>query len=74
MDKPIVSARFDLEDIRRIRDYNSMRHAAMTHAEIIADTHEGAAALLQELINRPGRKPITILSGDRKTVIEAPAS
>ncbi len=74
MDKPVVSSRFDLDDIRKIRDYNSFRHSSMTRAEIVADTHEGAASLLQALLNNPKRKPITILSGDHKTVVEAPAS
>lgn len=37
MEKPEISERFDLEDIRKIRDYNSWRHSQMTHEEIIAE-------------------------------------
>ncbi|MBR5344306.1 MAG: hypothetical protein IK127_00580 [Clostridia bacterium] len=69
MDKLFVSERFDLDDIRRIRDNNSSRHMEMTHAEIVADIHNGAAKLMNDIINRPTRKPITILSGNHKTVI-----
>ena len=74
MDKPYVSERFDLEDIRRIRDYNSSRHIAMTRAEIVADVHNGAAKLMNDIINRPTRKPITILSGNRRTLMNPKTS
>lgn len=30
MNKPIVSERFDVDDIRKIREYNSLRHINMT--------------------------------------------
>lgn len=49
--EPIVSKKFDVEDIRRIREYNSLRHIKMTPEEIIADTKRGAERikeLLQE--------------------------
>ena len=74
MDKPVISNRFDLNDIRKIRDYNSSRHATMTREGIIADTREGAADLLSALLNRSTRKKITILSGGCKTVYEPPHS
>ncbi len=67
MNKPVVSSKFDLDNIRKIRDYNSFRHSSMTRSEIVADTREGAASLLQALLNTPNRKPITILSGDHRT-------
>ena len=38
MEKSEISDRFDLEDIRKIRDYNSWRHSQMTHEEIIAES------------------------------------
>ena len=72
MDEPTVSKDFSLEDIRKIRDYNSSRHENMTREEIVSDTRSGAEALLKALLNRPGRKPITILSGENRTVFEAP--
>ena len=74
MDKPVISPNFSLEDIRRIRDFNSSRHETMTREEIVTDTRDGAKALLKTLLNRPGRKPITILSGGNKTVFDAPGS
>jgi hypothetical protein len=70
MDKPIVSERFDLNDIRKIRDYNSACHANMTQAEIIEDTRKEASGLLESLIRRNTRKTITILSNGQKTVYE----
>ncbi len=38
MSEPEVSERFDVDDIRKIREYNSLRHIQMTPEEIIADT------------------------------------
>ena len=32
MNKLIVSERFDVDDIRKIREYNSLRHINMTPA------------------------------------------
>ncbi len=47
--EPIVSKRFDVEDIRRIREYNSLRHIKMTPEEIIADTKKGAERMIELL-------------------------
>ena len=49
MTKPIVSKDFNLEDIRKIREYNSLRHVQMTPREIIEDTRKGAAVILERL-------------------------
>lgn len=48
MNKPTVSE-LDVEDIRKIREYNSLRHIKMTPAEIVEDTKKGAAELLARL-------------------------
>lgn len=32
MKEPILSSRFDVEDIRKLREYNSWRHSQMTTA------------------------------------------
>ena len=37
MDKPKISPDFTLEDIRKLRDYNSYRHASMTLDELRED-------------------------------------
>ena len=50
--KPEISSRFDVEDIRKIRDYNSQRHSRMTRAEIVEDIRKGA----EEMIHRYGLK------------------
>lgn len=49
MDKPILSERFDLEDIRKIREYNAARYLHMTPTEIVEDTRKGAADLIAKL-------------------------
>ena len=45
--KPEISSRFDVEDIRRIRDYNSQRHSRMTRSEIVEDIRKGAEEIIQ---------------------------
>lgn len=52
MNEPIVSERFDVDDIRRIREYNSLRHIHMTSEEIIADTKKGAERIRKMLQER----------------------
>ncbi len=49
MSKPEISSRFDVEDIRKIREYNSLRHIHMTPEEIIAETQAGAEKVLKML-------------------------
>ena len=40
MKDPVISERFDLEDIRKIRTYNAVRYEHMTPAEIVAEESE----------------------------------
>lgn len=49
INKPMVSNCFDVDDIRKIREYNSLRHITMTRAEIVEDTKVGAAELLKKM-------------------------
>ena len=44
-----ISDRFDLDDIRKIRDYNAQRYASMTREEIIADKRAGAERVLRRM-------------------------
>lgn len=44
-----LSERFDIEDIRKIRNYNAQRFANMKPAEIISITKEGAKKVLEYL-------------------------
>ena len=46
--KPEISSRFDVEDIRKIRDYNSQRHSRMTRSEIVEDFRKGAEEIIQK--------------------------
>ncbi|MBO6177900.1 MAG: hypothetical protein J6O04_01835 [Selenomonadaceae bacterium] len=52
-----ISDRFDIDDIRKIRDYNAERYLNMTTAEIIAEVNGNA----EEIIKRYGLKPIAII-------------
>lgn len=47
--KPIMSEQFNVDDIRKVREYNSLRHIRMTPDEIVEDIKKGAAGLLAEL-------------------------
>lgn len=49
MNKPEISERFDVDDIRKIREYNSLRHIHMSAEEIVADTKAGAEKILERL-------------------------
>ena len=57
MTKPMVSKDFNLEDIRKIREYNYLRHIQMTPEEIIEDNRKGAAVVL-ELLQQTGKVDI----------------
>ncbi len=52
MSEPIVSEKFDVDDIRKIREYNSLRHIKMTPDEIIADTKKGSERIKRMLQER----------------------
>lgn len=45
--EPEISERFDINDIRRIREYNAVRYLGMSPAEIVADTKAGAEKVLR---------------------------
>ena len=56
MSKPEISSRFDVDDIRKIREYNSLRHIHMTPEEIIAETQAGAEKIMRMLDQRKPMK------------------
>ena len=47
--EPELSPRFDVEDIRKLREYNSLRHINMTAEEIIAELEADTAEIIAEL-------------------------
>lgn len=49
MKSPNLSNRFDAEDIRKLREYNSLKHSKMTHKEILDDIRKGAESFMSEL-------------------------
>lgn len=48
MDTPEMSDRFDAEDIRKLREYNSLKHSKMSHKEILDDIRQGAESFMSE--------------------------
>lgn len=48
MEAPEISNRFDAEDIRKLREYNSLKHSKMTHKEILEDIRQGAETFMSE--------------------------
>jgi hypothetical protein len=48
MNTPEISNRFDAEDIRKLREYNSLKHSKMTHKEILKDIRQGAESFMSE--------------------------
>ncbi|MBR6198808.1 MAG: hypothetical protein IKQ61_00945 [Spirochaetales bacterium] len=48
--KPVLSPRFDVEDIQRLREYNSLRHWGMSHADIVAETYEATADIIEQFV------------------------
>ncbi len=55
MKEPIISERFDVDDIRKIREYNAARYKNMTTEEIIREIHEGAEEVLAHLKKNKNR-------------------
>ncbi|WP_296844894.1 hypothetical protein [Treponema sp.] len=48
--KPVLSPRFDVDDIQKLREYNSLRHIRMTPEEIIAETRAATAEIIEQLL------------------------
>ncbi|MBQ9538274.1 MAG: hypothetical protein IJU95_03300 [Treponema sp.] len=49
---PVLSPRFDVEDIRKLREYNSLRHINMTAEEIIAEIKADTADIIEQLVKK----------------------
>ena len=49
-----TSERFDVNGIRKVREYNSLRHIQITSQEIIAETKEGAEKVRKLLERKKG--------------------
>lgn len=52
MDKPILSIDFTVEDIRKLRAYNSSKHASMTTEEIREDQRPSVEAFKKIMVER----------------------
>jgi len=49
LEKPNLSPNFTMEDLYRLREYNSLRHCEMSTEEIRADIGDGAKAMLEKI-------------------------
>ena len=45
--EPKISERFDVDDIRRIRDYNASRHSEMSTKAIVKEIRENTQAVIE---------------------------
>ena len=50
MTKPELSNRFDVNDIQKLREYNSLRHIEMTPAEIVEETKNATKSVIERLM------------------------
>jgi|GEM_PF-1374341 len=66
MDTPEMSNRFDAEDIRKLREYNSLRHSKMSHKEILDDIRQGAESFMSEFNCCVAEKQVTYDAGEKK--------
>ena len=48
MDTPDISNRFDAEDIRKLREHNSLKHSKISHKEILDDIRQEAESFMAE--------------------------
>ena len=58
MNKPKLSSDFTIEDIRKLRNYNSSRHATMTLEEIKEDMRSNVEAFLQLMDERKSKEQL----------------
>ncbi len=58
MNKPILSARFDENDIQKLREYYSLQHINMTPSEIVEETKTATADVISMLIKRGNVKRV----------------
>lgn len=50
MDKPVLSDNFTLEDLRALRQYNSLRHVAMSREEISRELEHKSRLFEQRML------------------------
>ena len=58
MNKPVLSPRFDVEDIQKLREYNSLRHIKMTPSEIVAETKKATKEIIANLVKNGNVKRV----------------
>jgi hypothetical protein len=63
---PNLSNRFDAEDIRKLREYNSLRHSKMSHKEILDDIRQGAESFMSEFTSCVAEKQAIYDASEKK--------
>lgn len=66
MDTPEMSNRFDAEDIRKLREYNSLKHSKMSHKEILDDIRQGAESFMSEFTSSVADKQTAYNASENK--------
>ena len=66
MNFPNLSNCFDAKDIRKLREYNSLRHSKMTHKEILDDIQQGAEAFMSEFTSCVAEKQAVYNASEKK--------
>ena len=66
MDTPEMSNRFDAEDIRKLREYNSLKHSKMSHKEILDDIRRGAESFMSEFTSSVADKQTVYNASENK--------
>jgi len=49
MEKPILSPDFTMEDLHKLREYNSLRHINMSTDDLVADINKGASEMQEQI-------------------------
>ena len=62
MNKPELSPDFTMDDIRKLRDYNSFRHVSMTLDEIREDMRPSVEEFAQLMAERKDKKRLASVS------------
>lgn len=57
--EPVLSPRFDVDDIRKLREYNSLRHINMTAEEYIEELKADTSDIITQLLKSGHARRVT---------------
>ena len=61
LQEPILSSRFDVDYIRKLREYNSLRHINMSAEEYIAEIESDTNDIINRLVKSGHAHRVTVL-------------